>query len=303
MDRQPRAAHLLLHAPDFLGYPGRDRAGRGPPRRRRTRPGAEEGRQRDPRAGRRSRDPPGQLAGRRLLPRPRPTPSSRRWPSAAPALDARARHGALGGRLRLPRRRARRTSCWPCTTTRRTTRSRAATVATTTRSAFAVRRIPDHVVEHQVPHSTALHARSTARPLPDRAAGPLLAQRRAARPLGAAGRASAAGLGASCRNPFRSIVVRAVEVVYAVEEALRIIDGYEPPAAPARRRPAARAAVGHGVERGAARACCTTATSSTPTGCIAPRDDRAADLAEPGRDRGRPAPAWSTPTSTCPTTS
>src|SRR5262249_59233655 len=41
------------------------------------------------------------------------------------------------------------------------------------------------------------------------------------------------GLGADCRNPFRSIAVRAVELVYATDEALRIIDGYEPPAEPA----------------------------------------------------------------------
>jgi len=32
-----------------------------------------------------------------------------------------------------------------------------------------------------------------------------------------------------CRNPFQSIVVRSVEVLYAVEEALRIIDQYEQP--------------------------------------------------------------------------
>ncbi|GAA3367949.1 hypothetical protein GCM10020367_64550 [Streptomyces sannanensis] len=35
-----------------------------------------------------------------------------------------------------------------------------------------------------------------------------------------------------CRNPFRSIVVRAVEVVHAIEEALRIIDAYRPPSGP-----------------------------------------------------------------------
>lgn len=39
-----------------------------------------------------------------------------------------------------------------------------------------------------------------------------------------------AGLDPVCRNPFRSIVVRAVEVAYACEEALRIVDGYAPPA-------------------------------------------------------------------------
>jgi sulfhydrogenase subunit alpha len=30
-------------------------------------------------------------------------------------------------------------------------------------------------------------------------------------------------------NPFRSIVVRALETVYAFDEALRLIDAYEPP--------------------------------------------------------------------------
>src|SRR5262249_40989714 len=40
------------------------------------------------------------------------------------------------------------------------------------------------------------------------------------------------GLGPECRNPFRSIIVRAVEVVCAIEEALRLIGEYQPPAAP-----------------------------------------------------------------------
>jgi len=57
--------------------------------------------------------------------------------------------------------------------------------------------------------------------------------------------AKACGLGASCRNPYRSIVVRAVEVLYACDEALRIIDSYEVPARPA--VPVAlRASVGFG---------------------------------------------------------
>ncbi|MEW5702590.1 MAG: Ni/Fe hydrogenase subunit alpha [Candidatus Zixiibacteriota bacterium] len=45
--------------------------------------------------------------------------------------------------------------------------------------------------------------------------------------------ARAAGLGPICRNPFRSIIVRAVETVYACDEALRIIGDYEPPPSPA----------------------------------------------------------------------
>jgi coenzyme F420-reducing hydrogenase alpha subunit len=42
-----------------------------------------------------------------------------------------------------------------------------------------------------------------------------------------------ANLSPVCRNPFQSIVVRAVEVLYAVDEALRIVTAYEPPAHPA----------------------------------------------------------------------
>jgi len=45
--------------------------------------------------------------------------------------------------------------------------------------------------------------------------------------------AKAAGLGATCTNPYRSIVVRAVETLYACEEALRIIAGYQEPDRPA----------------------------------------------------------------------
>ncbi len=42
-----------------------------------------------------------------------------------------------------------------------------------------------------------------------------------------------AGLGPVCRNPFQSIIVRAVELLYAVEEALAIIEAYEKPERPA----------------------------------------------------------------------
>ena len=44
--------------------------------------------------------------------------------------------------------------------------------------------------------------------------------------------AKAAGLPPVCRNPFQSIVVRAVETVYAIDEALRILAAYEPPDRP-----------------------------------------------------------------------
>ncbi|PIU39984.1 MAG: Ni/Fe hydrogenase subunit alpha, partial [Candidatus Omnitrophica bacterium CG07_land_8_20_14_0_80_50_8] len=45
--------------------------------------------------------------------------------------------------------------------------------------------------------------------------------------------AHAAGLGPTCRNPFKSILVRGVEVVFAFEEALAIIENYEMPDEPA----------------------------------------------------------------------
>jgi len=44
--------------------------------------------------------------------------------------------------------------------------------------------------------------------------------------------AHAAGVGPTCTNPYRSIVVRAVEVLYASDEALRLIDAYEEPELP-----------------------------------------------------------------------
>jgi coenzyme F420-reducing hydrogenase alpha subunit len=42
-----------------------------------------------------------------------------------------------------------------------------------------------------------------------------------------------AGLGPVCSNPYRSIIVRAVETLYACDEALRIIAAYERPDQPA----------------------------------------------------------------------
>jgi sulfhydrogenase subunit alpha len=45
--------------------------------------------------------------------------------------------------------------------------------------------------------------------------------------------ARSAKLGKTCNNPFKSIIVRSVETVYAVEEALRVIAHYEAPDSPA----------------------------------------------------------------------
>jgi coenzyme F420-reducing hydrogenase alpha subunit len=91
----------------------------------------------------------------------------------------------------------------------------------------------EQVVEEQVAHSTALHSRlrDGARYLVGPLARYALSRERLS-PL-AREAADAAGLGPVCRNPFRSIVVRAVEILYALDEALRLLEAYEPPDPPA----------------------------------------------------------------------
>jgi coenzyme F420-reducing hydrogenase alpha subunit len=41
------------------------------------------------------------------------------------------------------------------------------------------------------------------------------------------------GLAGTCVNPFESIIVRSLEMLYAFEEAIRIVEAYEPPDTPA----------------------------------------------------------------------
>jgi sulfhydrogenase subunit alpha len=125
------------------------------------------------------------------------------------------------------------------------------TLATSGGLAFTAAEFEQYITEEQVPHSTALHARlaGTGRDGDGRyLTGPLARYtlNSVSLPPLASRAAAEAGLGPDCRNPFRSIVVRAVEIVCAIEEALRLIDGYRPPASPAI-AVTARAATGHGV--------------------------------------------------------
>ncbi len=100
-------------------------------------------------------------------------------------------------------------------------------------------------VEEHVERSNALHARLDGRTT--YVVGPLARYSLNHDRLSALAReaAAAAGLGSSCRNPFRSIVVRAVELVEALDEAVRIVDGWSGAAAPAVAVPP-RAGIGHG---------------------------------------------------------
>jgi sulfhydrogenase subunit alpha len=89
-----------------------------------------------------------------------------------------------------------------------------------------------HFEEEQVPHSNALHSRVKGRGA--YLTGPL------ARwnldfdrlPPTVQELAREVGLGATCRNPFESITVRTLEMLFAFEEAIRLVAAYEPPAAP-----------------------------------------------------------------------
>jgi sulfhydrogenase subunit alpha len=121
------------------------------------------------------------------------------------------------------------------------------TIVTSGGLAFEAAEFERHVIEEQVPYSTALHARLANHDGPY-LTGPLARYTLNSQwlPPLAAEAARAAGLGPGCRNPFQSIVVRAVEIVCAIEEALRLIDAYEPPEHPAVAVPA-RAATGYGV--------------------------------------------------------
>jgi coenzyme F420-reducing hydrogenase alpha subunit len=91
----------------------------------------------------------------------------------------------------------------------------------------------DHFVEEHVAWSNALH--SSIRGRGSYLCGPLARFALGFDRLSPLAREAAreAGLGAGERNPFRSIVVRAVELVYAADEALRLVADYEEPDAPA----------------------------------------------------------------------
>jgi coenzyme F420-reducing hydrogenase alpha subunit len=104
----------------------------------------------------------------------------------------------------------------------------------------------DLVVEEHVERSTALHARLGGRD--HYLTGPLARyalNHSTLSPL-ALEAAGAGGLAEVCSNPFKSIIVRAVELVVACEEALAIVESYDPPDPPAATIEA-RAGVGTGV--------------------------------------------------------
>ncbi len=119
-------------------------------------------------------------------------------------------------------------------------------VVTSAGGAFPVSDFARHITEEHVEHSHALHSRLRGSGEPY-VVGPLARYTLCSDQLSplALEAARAAGLGAACRNPFRSIIVRAVELTYAFDEALRIVDSWDGAPAPSV-AVAARAGEGHG---------------------------------------------------------
>jgi sulfhydrogenase subunit alpha len=99
--------------------------------------------------------------------------------------------------------------------------------------------------EYQVPHSTALHSR-----IRDRGAylcGPLARFNLNFETLRPRARAAALSVGLTppVKNPFKSLLVRGVEIVQALDEALELVTTYRAPQAPSAPVPLA-AGVGYG---------------------------------------------------------
>ncbi|MCA9551459.1 MAG: nickel-dependent hydrogenase large subunit [Myxococcales bacterium] len=104
---------------------------------------------------------------------------------------------------------------------------------------------PDHFEERHMAHSNALHAVVKARG--HYHTGPMARFNLCFDTLGEAAKASAAqvGLTVPCMNPFKSLLVRGVELIQALDEAVRIVADYRPPSEPFVEGPV-HAGTGHG---------------------------------------------------------
>jgi sulfhydrogenase subunit alpha len=110
---------------------------------------------------------------------------------------------------------------------------------------IAISEFEEHSVEEHIPYTNALHSR-----LKERGAyfaGPLARYNLNFDKLPPIAQQVArdVGLGPVCLNPFKSIIVRMVETVFACDEAIRLIEQYEMPEKP-RVEIKPRAGTGHG---------------------------------------------------------
>ncbi len=107
------------------------------------------------------------------------------------------------------------------------------TIATSSGESFAPEEYEANFMEEHVERSTALHSLRTATGK-SYLVGPLSRMALSFEQLTFLARkaAVASGIRWPSRNPFASIVARAVEMILACEDALAIIDAWTPPAAP-----------------------------------------------------------------------
>ena len=90
----------------------------------------------------------------------------------------------------------------------------------------------EHYEEHQEPHSTALHSHLHGKPYLVGPQARLHLNHQRLYPI-ARQAMTDVGLNPSVTNPHQSIIVRSLEILQAIDEAIEIINGYEAPAAPA----------------------------------------------------------------------
>jgi sulfhydrogenase subunit alpha len=97
---------------------------------------------------------------------------------------------------------------------------------------ISVGEFEQHFIEHQVAYSNALHCTLRGSPY---LVGPLARVNLNHDRLSPLAREVLAGTGLSLplRNPFHGIIARSIEILYALEESLRLIQQYEPPSVPA----------------------------------------------------------------------
>jgi coenzyme F420-reducing hydrogenase alpha subunit len=98
---------------------------------------------------------------------------------------------------------------------------------------IAIKEYEFYFEERHIPHSNALH--SVEKGFGPYHVGPLARFNLTFDRLTPRAKEVARELGVipPVKNPFRSIIVRGVETIFAYEEAIRIIEGYTPPDAPA----------------------------------------------------------------------
>ena len=96
---------------------------------------------------------------------------------------------------------------------------------------ISVEEFEQHFTEHQVPYSNALQCMLQGAPY---LVGPLarINLNHDRLPPSIKQVLAGTGLPLPLRNPFHGIIARTVEMLYALEESLRVIEQYEPPSAP-----------------------------------------------------------------------